>query len=239
MRPSHVLSFLCAASAAFTLASPASAEPVEGSVGAKLAGGGNLWTTPSNVPFGYTGLGYAGDGGGIGYGIGAYGELRVIKFLGFETGVAYDRSNIWRNVTVNGTIGTRETFTMSNLRIPVLVKGILPLGFGRASLGIGPEFIVPLSASATAEVTSGGPLISTEIPTKTAGSTMLTTDLGMVIVIPGIKLEIPIDVRISKNLSQPDAWLERVAVDMTTGRYTVQAQSSWDFRMLAGVGMGF
>jgi hypothetical protein len=238
MRKVHVLSFLCAASAAICLASPASAGPVEGSAGLKLAGGGNYWTTPSNVPFGYTGIGYAGDGGGIGYGIGLYGEVRVIKFLGFESGFAYDHSNIWRNVTVNGTVGTRETFTMSSLRIPFLFKGILPLGFGRASLGIGPELIVPLSASATAEITSGAPLVSTEIPTRTAGSTMFTTDLGLVIVIPGI-IEIPIDVRISKNLSQPDAWLDRVAVDMTTGRYTVQAQSSWDFRMLAGVGMGF
>jgi hypothetical protein len=238
MRPNQVLSVLCVASATIALARPASAGPVEGSLGLKVAGGGNLWTTPSGIPGGYSGLGYAGDGGGIGYGIGLYGELRVIKFLGFESGLAYDHGNIWRNVTINGIVGTKETLTMSNVRIPILFKGILPLGFGRASLGIGPEIIVPLSASATAEVTSGAPLVSTEIPTKTAGSTMFTTDLGLVIVVPGI-IEIPIDLRISKNLSQPDAWMDRVAIDFSTGRYTVQAQSSWDLRLLAGVGMGF
>jgi hypothetical protein len=238
MRSTRLVPFLCSAIATLTLAASASADLIEKSVGVKLAGGGNLWTTPSGIPAGYSGLGFAGDGGGIGYGIGLYGELRVIKFLGLETGVAYDNSSVWRNVTINGIIGTREKVTASSLRVPVLVKGILPIGFGRASLGIGPEFIVPLSASASLEVTSGPAILQGTALAKTAGSTMLTTDLGLVIAPPG-PIEIPIDIRVSKNLSQPDAWMDRVSADLATQSYTVQAQSSWDFRILAGIGASF
>jgi hypothetical protein len=239
MRSTHLVAFFSAAIATLTVTAVASAGVVEGSAGLKLAVGGNLWTTPSGIPFNYNGLGFAGDGGGIGYGIGAYGELRVIKFLGLETGLAYDHSNIWRNVTINGVGETKETFTMSSLRIPILLKGILPLGFGRASLGIGPEFIVPLSASASVDVTSGPIVIQGAALAKTAGSTMITTDLGLVIEVPVVGIEIPIDFRFSKNLTQDDAWLQRVSADPVAQTYTVKAQSSWDFRLLAGVGMSF
>jgi hypothetical protein len=238
MRAIRLLSAACAALALLTIAAGASADLVDKSAGLKLAGGGNLWTTPSGVPGGHNGLGFAGDGGGIGYGIGAYGELRVVKFLGLEVGVAYDNSSMWRNVTINGAVDTREKFTASNLRIPLLLKGILPLGLGRASIGIGPELIVPLSASASVEVISGPGQVGAEPVARTASSTMLTTDLGLVIAPPG-PIEIPIDLRVSKNLSQPDAWLDRVSGPVGAELYTVQAQSSWDFRLVAGVGVNF
>jgi len=44
----------------------ARADVVSATVGAKAFAGGNLWTTPSNIPGGYNGIGFAGDGGGVG-----------------------------------------------------------------------------------------------------------------------------------------------------------------------------
>jgi hypothetical protein len=241
MRSSHVLSVVCLALAALTLAASASADDlIETSAGVKLAGGGNLLTAPSDIPMSADVRGFRGGGGGIGYGIGLYGELRLVKILGLETGITYDNSNVWRNVTItvgNVAIETKEKFAVSSLRIPVLAKGIVPLGFGRASLGIGPEFIVPLSASGSLEATSGSAQLAGTTLSRTASSIMLATDLGMVIAL-GL-IEIPIDLRVSKNLKQPNAWADRVSYDPGGQSYTVQAQSSWDFRLVAGIGVSF
>jgi hypothetical protein len=88
-------------------------------------------------------------------------------------------------------------------------------------------------------VTLGG--VDTMMKTQTKSSTMLTMGLGLTIELP-LSLEIPIELRASKNLSQPDAWGDRVswaAHDATsfTPPYTVQGQSSWDFRL--GLGLGY
>ena len=74
--------------------------------------------------------------------------------------------------------------------------------------------------------------------TKTKSSTMLTMGLGLTIELP-LSLEIPIELRASKNLSQPDAWGDRVqfASAAYDYPYTVQGQSSWDFRL--GLGLGY
>ena len=140
----------------FGVARSASAEPVEMTAGLKGFAGGNLWTTPSNPPSPDT-LGFVGNGGGVGYGIGAYYELRILSLVGAEIGFTYDHSVLQRDVTTTlpgASIKATEKITMGSLRIPLLVKGILSVPFGRFSLGIGPEFIVPLSADWSAE--SGG-----------------------------------------------------------------------------------
>jgi hypothetical protein len=240
MRSSLVLSVVCPALAALTLAASASADLTEASAGLKIAGGGNLWTAPSDIPASPDGRGFRGAAGGIGYAIGLYGELRLATFFGLETGIAYDNSDVWRKVTItvgSVSIETKEKFSVSCLRIPLLVKGILPIGFGRASLGVGPELIVPLSASGSLEATSGSAQLASTTLTRTESSIMLTTDLGMAIAAGPI--EIPIDLRASKNLKQPDAWADRVSFDPASQAYTVLAQSSWDFRFIAGVGMSF
>jgi hypothetical protein len=67
------------------------------------------------------------------------------------------------------------------------------------------------------------------------------------VISPPGPIEIPIDLRISKNLSQPGSWMERSSPQIANNAvgsavlvgYDVQAQNSWDFRLLAGIGAKF
>ncbi len=211
------------------------------SLGLKLFAGGNLWSTPSNVPGGYEGLGFAGNGGGLGFGGAVYFEARFFKHLGFELDLGYDQSTLLRNVDF-GLAKVQESVTSSGPRIGLFAKGILPTSFGRLSLGLGPEFLIPGDPKAKNEITEGRQLVANAdeveglISAEKKNSTMLTTVLGIV-VHAGEALEIPIELRASKNMSQESAWLDRVDVDPATNRYRVTAQSSWDFRL--GVGLGY
>jgi hypothetical protein len=146
-------------------------------------------------------------------------------------------------------VKVREKVSATNLRVPLLFKGILPIPlFGRLSIFLGPEFIVPLSASASNQITSGEQYfqkpsdatdVKNAIKAKTAGSTMLTMGLGLTLDLP-LSFELPIELRASKNMSQPDAWSDRVSfVGGPPVQYTVQAQNSWDFRMGLGFGRRF
>jgi hypothetical protein len=247
MRSTNVLPVLCAAFATVTIARSAPAEPLAVSAGLKLAAGGNNATAPTNVPDVMAdGPGFVGKAAGLGYGVGMYGEIRLVEYLGLEAGFAYDKSSLGRIFASGGAEAT-ETISFSSLRIPLLVKGILPVGFGRLWLGVGPELIVPLSASGQTEITSGRDSITDAkaaalengIRAEKTGTTMLTTALGLVIDIPGIWLEIPIDLRVSKNLAQTDEWRERVVVNQAAETYSVKLQRSWDLRLLAGIGVQF
>lgn len=229
-----------AATVAFTLAvahswAQEAAEPksFESSAGAKLLLGGNLWSTPDDVPNGYDGLGFAGDGGGFGWGAALYYEARIVTHLGLELDLGYDSSTLLRNVTVNG-VDTQEKVTHSGPRITLLAKGIVPAPFGRLWAGLGPEFMIASSADATLEV--DGNEQSGVISAEKKSSTMLAMALGMVFHV-GDAIEIPVELRAAKNLTQDAAWTDRVALDATTNQYTVTAQNSWDFRL--GVGAGY
>jgi hypothetical protein len=250
MRSVHSLCFLAVSVAGLLHAASASAQLVDTSAGVKGFLGGNVYSTPSNPPLKATGvaedgLGFTANGGGFGWGGGVYVEARLIKFIGLEIDGIYDKSQLYRDVTYNNVVKVREKVTSTNLRIPLLAKGILPVPFGRLSIFLGPEFIVPLSASASNEITTGEQLLAANnaaevkaaIKAKTAGSTMLTMGLGLTIELPA-SLELPIELRASKNMSQPDNWNERV-VDVTSQpqSYRVIAQNSWDFRL--GLGLGY
>ena len=205
-------------------------------VGAKGFAGGNLWTTPSNIPGGYDGLGFAGSAGGFGYGFGAFVEGRIVKFVGVEVDALYDSGTLQRDVTYRNAFGSltaTEKVTITGLRIPVLFKGVLPLPGLRLWAGVGPEFMTAQSASASLEPEQPGSPISA----KAKSSTNLALALGLVIELPA-SLELPIDLRASKNLSQESAWADRVAFG-TFPNYAVTAQSSWDFRFGAGLGYAF
>lgn len=205
----------------------------ESSVGAKLFLGGNLWSTPDDVPGGYDGLGFAGDGGGFGWGAALYYEARIVTHLGLELDLGYDSSTLLRNVTVSG-VDTQEKVTHSGPRITFLVKGIVPAPFGRLWAGIGPEFMIASSADATLEV--DGKEQSGVIEAEKKSSTMLALALGMVFHV-GEAVEIPVDIRASKNMTQEAKWADRVEITGPSGPYTVTAQNSWDFRL--GVGAGY
>ncbi len=212
-------------------------KPVEGFAGAKLFLGGNVWSTPGNIPGGYEGLGFAGSAGGFGWGVAAYGEARFIQHLGLELDLGYDNSTLMRNVKFNGVLDTKEKVTHSGPRIGLLFKGIANAPFGRLWLGLGPEFLLPSSTSAehTAEA---GVTIPGTITAKKKNSTMLTFGFGLVIE-AGDKIEIPIELRAAKNMTQDSDWADRVKFNSTTFDYEVTAQNSWDFRLGLGAGYRF
>jgi hypothetical protein len=216
-------------------------ERAQFSAGAQGLLGGSLYSAPDNPPPNYDGLGFVGEAGGFSWGAGAYGEFRPIRFLGLSLGLGYDRIRLQRNVTYNNVLETTESVTASNLRLGFLVKGILPGPFGRAWLGLGPEFLVPLGADAALDVTSGGqfapPGLNDVISARTGGSTLLSFALGLVF--DAGPVEIPLELRASRNLSQESAWADRVALDPTTLAYEVTARSDWDFRLGLGVGVAF
>ncbi len=198
----------------------------DSSAGVKVLAGADVWSTPSNPP-GEGELGLAGNAGGFSYGLAGYYELRIIKLIGLEADLAYQHGSFHRNVTRNGVKFT-ETLTINSWRLPILAKLNLPLPLGRVWFGLGPEFTI--AASSSGEVESSG--VKTTGQTRAMKPTYGTGGLGLVIEMPLTGIEIPIELRASKNLSQPDAWADRYEQD---GR--IKAESSWVYRL--GVGLGF
>ncbi len=236
MRRTAYISLVAAAFAGtFLVAGAARADLVEPSAGVKLMAGGSLWTTPSDRPGNYDGIGFAGNGGGFSYGAGPYFEVRFIKLLSLEIDVIYDKSVLLRNVSINNVLKVQERLDMTNWRIPILAKGNIPTPFGRLFVLLGPEFVVRSSTDASLEVIEGNATLAERLEAKSNGYTMLTAGLGLTIDV--VSLEIPIELRVSKNLGQEDAWPDRV--ERTTNLFTVDDQTSWDFRMSAGLGYKF
>ncbi len=238
-----VASLVCGS--ALAQATPPKPKSFESSAGLKLLAGGNVWSTPGDVqPPGYDGLGFSDSGGGFGWGGAAYYEARFVGHLGLEVDLGYDSSVLQREVTYNATVKVQEKVTMSGLRTGLLVKGILPTPFGRLWLGLGPELVTGSNVSAKNEITRNKQYVSNPeqveglISAKSKSSTMLTLAFGMAIHL-GENLEIPVDLRAAKNLSQESDWNDRVKVNAATNEYEVTAQSSWDFRLATGLGYRF
>jgi hypothetical protein len=118
-----------------------------------------------------------------------------------------------------------------------LAKGIANAPFGRMWLGLGPELVFPNAPSASLEETSGPPATLPRLSAEKKSSTNLVLAAGLVIHI-GAKLEVPVDLRAGKNLSQDSAWKDRVTIK-TNNDYSVVAQASWDFRLATGLGLRF
>jgi hypothetical protein len=225
MKTTHLLTVVAPVSS-ILYASVAFAGPLtDHTAGAKLFLGADVWSTPSNAPEGGGKLGFAGNGGGFSYGFAGYYELRIIKLIGLEADIAYQHGQFHRNVTINGTKFTEE-LTINSWRLPILAKLNIPLPLGRLWFGLGPEFT--LSSSSSYKVTGG---ISGSGPTHDRSPTYGTGGLGLVFELPATGIEIPVEFRASKNLSQPDSLSDRVDA---TG---IKAESSWVYRL--GVGLGF
>jgi len=233
-----------------TLQAQEAAEADEGSLGAMLFLGGNFFTTPDNRRIEEStkaesdGLGFSGDAGGFGWGVGLYGEARVMEHLGLHFGVGYDQSILSRDVDFTSiitgvssrTVVIEERMTMRGLRFPMLVKGIVPTTFGRVWAGVGPEVVVMRWVDA--EIIDAPKSVTAGIHTRKASSLMLLFGLGAVFNV-GDTIELPIELRAARNLSQGSDWTDRVISpdNPTYNPYTVKAQSSWDFRL--GLGLGF
>jgi hypothetical protein len=212
-----------------------------GSAGLKGLVGGNMWSKPSGAPG--DDLGFKASGGGFGWGMGAYAEFRFVKFVGLEIDLLYDTSTLFRNVTYNGVVKIRERLDMTSLRVPLLVKGIIPVPFGRIGVFVGPEFVIPQSAKGKNEITSGREYlrdptspeqVENGLNAIKTSSTMLTAGFGATIELP-VNLELPIEMRASKNMSQEDAWTRRVTQN-GPANFDVKAQSTYEFRLTIGLG---
>lgn len=213
---------------------------VKGSLGVKALLGGSVWSTPADIPGGYEGIGFAGSGGGFGYNGAVYGELRIAEYLGLELDLGYDHTTLRRQVTYNSVVDVDEKVTLAGFRGALLVKGIVPTSFGRFWVGLGLEQVSGNDVDAALDA-EGGVDVKTKIYAKDKSSRMLAMGLG-VVVHAGELIEIPVELRASKNLSQDAAWEDRVALDMVGANlrsYEVTAQSSWDFRLGVGIGARF
>ena len=241
-----------------SLSGPAKAQEAppqdEGSLGAMVFLGGNFFTTPDNRLKEVTGaesdgLGFSGDAGGFGWGVGVYGEVRVMEHLGLALGVGYDQSILSRDVDFTSvkpgstsTVVIQERMTMRGLRFPMLVKGIIPTTFGRVWAGVGPEAVVMRWVEG--EIVDAPASVTGSIHTRKASSLMLLFGLGAVFNV-GDTVELPIELRASRNLNQGSDWADRVEVadppndNPTYNPYTVKAQSTWDFRLALGLGFRF
>ncbi len=230
--------------AAVTLVASAShGRVVEVSAGVKGTVGGNLWTQPDATPA--SEVGFTEARGGVGAGGGVWAEARFLRFLALELDLLFEWDSLWEHQTWWWGKTTTKAEAV-NLRIPVLVKGVLPLGAVRLSLGLGPEFVVPLSSKGELSLPSG---IVTRpfFKVRTKTSTMVTMEAGVTVAL-GLGLVLPIQIRAAYNATQPSAWADRVTlykngqvvkIPSTFDTFSLLYQNSWDFRLLAGLGYEF
>jgi hypothetical protein len=221
----------------FWLSSALAGPLIDSSAGVKLLAGADVWSTPSNIPAGAV-FGLPGSAGGFSYGGLGYYELRIIKFIGIEADLSYQRGSFKRKTTFNDVYEYTESVDINSLRLPILAKLNLPMAVGRFWLGVGPEFTLYQSSSGKVEQTGGpGTGQSIAIQTRNVKPTYGTAGLGFVLEIPIIGIDIPIEFRASKDLSQPSNWNERVTYDANARNESIRAESSWVFRL--GVGLGY
>lgn len=207
-------------------------------VGAKGTVGGNVWTEPTtnssyiDIAMASNDLGFSRTRGGYGVGGGLWLEARFVRFVALEVDLLYEQDRVWENDDFSGA-KAKFTAVAHNLRIPVLVKGVLPLPSVRIAFGLGPEFVVPLDTSG--EESPDWPNIHFTAKGKT--STMLTFGFSFVFSLP-FNLVLPLDLRAAKNLTQPSAYDDRVAASLANNVFTAEMtyQNSWDFRLLLGLG---
>lgn len=247
--PSFVPSFLAftlvagAAARARAEAEPPPARTVEPSAGALLLLGGNYLSTPEDVPGGYEGVGYAGDAGGLGWGVAAYGEARFFRHLGARLTLGIDRSTLQREVTINGVVKVDEKLEIATTRASLMVQGVVPAPFGRAWVGVGPELALGPSVEASNEITAGRQYVPDPdgveglISGREESSALLAFGLGLAFHV-GETVEIPFELRAARNLDDETSWPDRVRVSPDLS-YSVAGRSSWEFRMALGAGVRF
>jgi hypothetical protein len=221
------------------------------SLGGKGTVGGNLWTQPDNSPS-YA-LMFDGTAGGWGGGGGLYTELRALwGYLGLEVDVLVERNSSWHNVTWNNVLGVDWVLKWTSLRVPILVKGIIPTSPVRVSFGMGPEIVAGLGAETDLVVTKGEDLVpAADIDrlreafiTEAQTDTYFTLDLGFAAEV--WQLAVTFDIRAGFNLTQPSAHDDRITYTVNGAELQsleVIASNSMDFRALLGVawetGFGF
>jgi len=210
--------------------------------GAKGCFTGNLYYEPENAlpnsePFWGDTQFYIGGGGGL------FVELNLLKFIGLEVDVLYEANALTFKEDISGFEYDYNT-RYRQVRIPLLVKGVLPMGNAELSLGVGPEFVVGLDASvdfdyhtvATPEIKAA---LKEYYKAEKASDTFLDLDLGVNIKV--WKLFIPVSLRVGFNLTEPSDYEDRVELTNVGGNWhaKVRAIESYHFTLMAGVGYVF
>jgi hypothetical protein len=216
-------------------------------VGAKGSFTGNLFYEPENarpgteIIWGDTQF-YIGGGGGL------FVELNLLKFIGLEVDVLYEANALTFKEDFGGFEYDYNT-RYKQIRIPVLVKGVLPMGNVELSLGVGPEFVVGLDASVDfdyhtaltpAQKQEADRVLNALYDAEKASDTFLDVDFGVNIKV--WKLVIPISLRVGFNLTQPTDHEDRVDLTIVGTSITnakVKAIESYHFTLMAGVGYVF
>lgn len=218
--------------------------------GAKGGVTGNLWAAPEEVPIQYGDLGHfwADDQFFVGGGGGLFVEANFFRYLGLELDLLFESNALTFNQTF--TIGGLEleydyNTTFTQLRIPLLVKGVLPLGdVAEMSLGLGPEFVVGLDADVEVDFITDVSLFpqvasnfAAVYQAEKADGTFFDFDLGLSF--KAWKLVIPVSIRACLNLDQPPEYANRVTLQGPPAgvtRATVKAVESYHFALLLGLG---
>lgn len=213
-------------------------------IGAKAMGQANLWTAPTNLPAYLGNQDWAFDNTRAGWaaGAGIYAQLRLFKSLGLEVDLLVDQSRLQETPLEGQT--WLLTARAINLRIPVLLQGILPLPGVRLGVSLGPEVVIPLKTEA---LQSNPPLDSLHYDFRVdrTVATLWTMGIQVTPVLLG-HWTIPIDLRASYNLTQPKDYEGRVTVherasgvkDLAQG-FTLHLENTWEFRLCLGVGYAF
>jgi len=144
--------------------------------------------------------------GGTTIGPGITLEARLLGHFAVEASVLYLRQSVDGSFELEGT-GETLTITESVVHVPVLAKGIFPLGGPSGFLLLGPEFVRPGLSRVSAE--EGGSLRAVA---SSEPAVWLTTGVGMELRVPiaAMDLRIPISLRFSFNPSASTALAERV-----------------------------
>ncbi len=203
--------------------------------GTKAWGDFNLWSEPENgadqIGFGLRTVGW-GAGGGV------YVQARFIKYIGLDIEVLIGHDRIIEDDTIYGA-HVKFIPKMNSVKIPLLIKGVLPLLGVRLSLGTGPIFEIPFSSSF--EVKSDYVRILSKTGIKTKTSVLWGMQFGINIRIYK-NLRFPIDFRAAYNLSQPKKYRDRVKLE-TNGSVInslkITYQNTWEFSALGGLGYEF
>lgn len=211
-------------------------------VGAKGSFTGNLYYEPDNalpnseIFWGDTQF-YIGGGGGL------FVELNLLKFIGLEVDVLYESNALTFKEDYGGFEYDYNT-RYQQIRIPILIKGVLPMGNAELSLGIGPEFVVGLDASVdfdyhTVATPAQKAILDAAYDAEKASDTFLDIDFGVNIKV--WKLFIPISLRVGFNLTEPSDYEDRVELTNVGGNWQakVRAIESYHFTLMAGVGYVF
>ena len=218
-------------------------------VGGVFQGGGNFFDKPGDQTLVVNGQSQTVDPeypgfAGMTLGGGGFIDLRVIDYIGIETGFIYtrDRGSAELKITPTGGAETKYDIEIAHnaMHIPLLFKGVLPGAIAQPYLFVGPEFVIPLNDGDTSvEVTQQGNVqIDPNLyKTQTDSYTYITFGLGMEfkLPIPVVDIRIPLSLRGSINPSVSGKRQERETRDLTSGE--VSYKTNWKFMAVASLGL--